>query len=86
MSGLRLTDHARRRMQQRGLRERDIERVLDVGRTKHQPGAMLVYVDKRGRRALAPDEQRLSSVYVVIEGTEHWIVTVGHRTQNLRLH
>lgn len=87
MTALRLTDHARRRMQQRGLRESELERVLEVGTERQQKGgATLVYVDAAGRRWLRPGEERLASVYLVISDAAGWIVTVGHRTRSLRAH
>lgn len=85
-AGLNLTPHARRRMQQRGLRERDIVRVLEIGRSFHQDNGVVVYIDKRAARWLDACEARLARVYVVLARGGGWIVTVGHRTRNLRLH
>ena len=49
-----LTDHARARMQQRGIRPEMLEALLDYGREVHVPGGRdLVFFDKRARARLA---------------------------------
>lgn len=87
MSALSLTAHAQRRMQQRGLREADLERVLELGRMHYQAGGAIVYIERRARVWLGPGEEHLASVYLVMQrGGDGAIVTVGHRTRNLKLH
>ena len=81
-----LTHHARRRAQQRAVRAEDIERLLDLGRTHYQNGGAIVYLDRRAVGWLSAQEARLARLYLVLSRGGGRIVTVGHRTRNLRLH
>lgn len=83
---VQLSEHARRRMQQRGIRLRDVEQLLELGRVKRQDNGMLVYLDREGRRRLTERTERLSRLYLVLSPDGETVVTVAHRTRNLRLH
>jgi hypothetical protein len=87
-----LTQHARARMQQRGIAPVMLDRLLDYGRERHDHhGAVVVMLDKRARRRLAragapgPDLDRLRGVYLVL-GHDGAVYTVGHRRRRFRNH
>jgi Domain of unknown function (DUF4258) len=79
------TDHARARMQQRGIKAAAIDCLLEFGTQHHDGrGAVVVYLDKRAQRRLlrerrvAPAEMaRLRRFYVVL--ADGAVVTTGHR-------
>lgn len=50
-----VTDHARTRMQQRGIRPEVLEALLDFGRSRHlhSGGREVVYFDKKAKARLA---------------------------------
>jgi hypothetical protein len=82
---MKLSNHARIRMQQRGIRPIVIDWLVAYGERVHQRGAELFYFNKRGRMALNKDlgrnalrgfSKNLNAYLVCSEGT---IVTVGHR-------
>jgi hypothetical protein len=86
-----LTDHARARLQQRGIPESVLESLLDFGREAHDHhGSAIVYFDHRARglllRAFGRDTyKRLEShldAYAVV-ARDGSIVTVGHRTRRI---
>jgi hypothetical protein len=68
------TDHARARMQQRGVSAAAIEVLLNYGRSSHDhQGRELVYFDKAARARLARDKpaaareaERLCRTYAVV--------------------
>lgn len=61
-----LTEHARIRMQQRGIRPAALDELLEKGRVRRAPGgADLVILGKR---------------YAIL-GTDGAVITVGHRTR-----
>ena len=80
------TDHARTRMQQRGIRADAIEALLDYGRASPAgDGCELVFFDKAARARLfrdnpeaAREAERLCRTYAVL-GRDGAVVTVGHR-------
>ena len=80
------TDHARARMQQRGIRADAIEALLDYGRASPAgDGCELVFFDKAARARLFRDNpdavreaERLCRTYAVL-GRDGAVVTVGHR-------
>jgi hypothetical protein len=89
-----LTDHARARLQQRGIPESVLESLLDFGREVHDHhGSAIVYFDHRARglllRAFGRDTyKRLEShldAYAVVAG-DGSVVTVGHRTRRISRH
>jgi len=79
------TEHARARMQQRGIDQAAIDCLLEFGTQCHDGrGAIVVYLDKRAQRRLlrarrlAPAEmERIRRFYVVLSGGA--IITTGHR-------
>jgi hypothetical protein len=85
-----LTDHARARMQQRGITTDALELLLDFARETHDHrGCTIVRFDKRSRRrvlrALGRDAYRrverwLDAYAVVAE--DDAVVTVGHRLRS----
>ncbi len=68
MEALALTRHARARMQQRGIRARDLAALLDFGRVRRGPGGCEIVV--------------LHKKYAVL-GSDGVVITVGHRTRRL---
>lgn len=68
------TDHARARMQQRGIPAAAVEALLDYGRSVPAgKGCELVFFDKAVRKAA-----RFPRTYAVL-GRDGHVVTVGHR-------
>jgi hypothetical protein len=86
-----LSDHARVRMQQRGIPSAALECLLDYGRVVHDHrGGAIVYLDKAARRRLAREQgaaqlrelgKRLDA-YAVI-GADGTVMTVGHRYKRI---
>ena len=86
-----LTDHARIRMQQRGIPEVALDVLLDYGCTVHDHrGAEIVYFDKRAKERLVRERgvenarrlERFLDAYAVVGGDGE-IRTVGHRHARL---
>jgi hypothetical protein len=85
-----LTDHARARMQQRGIRGAALEALLDFGRVAHVDGGRdIVYFDKkaearlaRADRKAAREAARLFRTYAIL-GPDGMVVTVGHRYRRI---
>lgn len=84
------TDHARARMQQRGISAAAIDLLLSYGRSSpaHR-GAEIVFFDKSARGLLAKrdpaaarEAARLSRTYAIL-GADGAVVTVGHRTRRI---
>lgn len=82
-----LTDHARVRMQQRGISPMALDVLLSYGREAHDHrGCRVVFFDKRSRaratRELAGETlrkvERHLDAYAVV-AADNAIVTVGHR-------
>lgn len=69
MLPLPLTQHARVRMQQRGIRAQALAALLDHGRVRRGPGGCDIVL--------------LGRTYAVL-GADGAVVTVGHRTRRLR--
>ena len=84
------TDHARARMQQRGISAAAIDVLLNYGRSSHDhQGCELVYFDKATRARLARDNpaalrkaQRVCRTYAVL-GPDGAVLTVGHRYRRI---
>jgi hypothetical protein len=86
-----LTEHARARMQQRGITPAGLDLLLDYGREAHDHhGCRIVRFDKRSRRRVLRDlgrdffrrvERYLDAYAVVAE--DDAVVTVGHRVGRL---
>lgn len=83
-----LTEHARARMQQRGIRAEALEALLDHGREAYDHhGGVVLYLDKPARRKLARTRRaaevgRIAGLYAVIAGNGQ-VVTVGHRYKRI---
>ncbi len=72
------TDHARARMQQRGISAAAIDLLLSYGRSSPADrGAEIVFFDKSVREA-----QRLSRIYAIL-GADGRVLTVGHRFRRI---
>lgn len=87
-----LSDHARIRMQQRGIPRRVIDWLAAYGEIDHQRGSELFYFTPRARRALERDVGRrqlrryakaLNAYMICAEGQ---IATVGHRYRRIVRH
>jgi hypothetical protein len=89
-----LTNHARKRLQQRAIPPFILDYLDSFGCSKRCGGSERMFFDKAARRRLAhhlggeaalqPIERWLG-VYAVV-GDDGTVVTVGHRTKRLRLH
>src|SRR5205809_2857771 len=83
-----LTDHARARMQQRGIPTAAVEALLNFGSASHlhSKGRELVYFDKVTRAGLAkanPAADRLARTYAIL-GSDGTVITVGHRYRRFK--
>jgi len=72
-----LTDHARARMQKRGIRPEALEALLEFGcaRHLHSRGREIVYFDKAAKGWV---DERTARTYAIL-GRDGKVVTVGHR-------
>jgi hypothetical protein len=85
-----LTQHARARMQQRGISSTTLHALLDFGRTARAGGGCeIVFFDKRARAHLAragviPPSQaeRVCRSYAIVE-SDGAVITVGHRYRRI---
>jgi hypothetical protein len=84
------TNHARERMQQRGIPELAVELINRYGRTEHSDGGRIRYLDQRARKKvrqvvleLANNIEKLEEMYFV-EGEPSVVVTAGHRTESVK--
>ena len=89
---MKLSQHERIRMQQRGIPRLAVDWLATYGAVDHQRGAELSYFDRRARQALERDvgrrllrrnEKALNTCMVCAEGQ---IATVGHRYQRVVRH
>lgn len=89
-----MSDHARVRMQQRGIPNDIIEQLIDFGRVTHDHhGGQIVWFDRASRKRLQREygkafyriiEKHLDA-YAVLD-REGVVVTVGHRFRRIRKH
>lgn len=87
-----ISTHARVRMQQRGISESVLERLIEFGKTRHDHrGCEILFFDKSARRRLASRfgaaalksmDRQLNS-YAVVAGNGE-VITVGHRAKRIR--
>lgn len=91
MTDLRLTEHARARMQQRAIPPAVVEALLAYGREEHDHrGATIVFFNKAARRRLERErldrilDRHLDAYAVVAETGE--VITVGHRDKRIHRH
>ena len=91
---MNLTQHARLRMQQRGIPRQAIDYVLAYGRVSHDHrGARVFWLDKRSKARLGREEgkqvvrklDKHLNAYAVID-TDGVVVTVGHRYRRIKRH
>ena len=89
---MRLSNHARIRMQQRGIPLLVIDWLAAYGQVAHQPGSEVFYFNKHSRKALKRDlgkgslrgySKCLDAYMVCAEGR---ICTVGHRFKRVVRH
>lgn len=89
---MKLSKHAKTRMQQRGIPRRVVDWLAAYGAVDHPRGAEVYYFDSRSRRALERDvgrrmlvrnEKALDAYMVCSNGL---ITTVGHRYQRIVRH
>ena len=86
-----LTQHAKARMQQRGITLTTLNSLLDYGAQSHDHrGATIVFFDKKARTRLLRDSGRAAyrimekqiNAYAVV-GNDGSVVTVGHRNKRI---
>ncbi len=91
---MNLSQHARQRMQQRGIPRQAIDYVLAYGRVSHDHrGACVVWLDKRCKARLGREEglhvvrklDKHLNAYVVT-GLDGTVLTVGHRYRRIWRH
>lgn len=78
-------------MQQRGIRARSLEALLDFGSARHlhSEGRELVFFDKKARSRLARagaaarDADRLRRAYAIV-ASDGTVITVGHRYRRVK--
>lgn len=88
-----LTQHARTRMQQRGIRAAALDVLLDYGRIEHvDRGCEIVFFDKTARSRLlkqspgaARDLDRVARTYAIL-GSDGAVITVGSRYRRIPRH
>lgn len=88
---LTMTNHARTRIQQRGIPEVIVENLLDFGREAYDHhGGRIIYFDRRAREELRRTcgkdtykrlEARLDAYAVVASDGD--VITVGHRVRRI---
>ena len=80
----KFTDHARARMQQRGIPAAAIEALLDYGNARHlhSKGRELVFFDKKHTSAGAQAADKLRRTYAIL-GSDGTVITVGHRYRRI---
>lgn len=80
------TEHARARMQSRGIPAAAIDALLEHGRSSNsRRGCEIVFFDKRTRARLAktgPAAARLARTYLIV-ASDGAVLTVGHRTRRI---
>ncbi|MEQ9328024.1 MAG: DUF4258 domain-containing protein [Rhodospirillales bacterium] len=80
----RITKHAQRRMQQRGITELEIEILMSFGEDHYQKGGgTLTYIPEKKLGRLRQAIDRLSKV-AVIKGDEEQIISAMHLTRKIR--
>ena len=89
-SRLIFSKHARKRIQQRGIRRRSVEVVLCYGSCRYRKGARVYLMDKRGRKgaeaALGNEFRQVADhldIYVVV-ALDGILITAGHRLCRMR--
>ena len=91
---MNLTQHARLRMQQRGIPRQAVDYVLAYGRVSHDHrGGCVVWLDKRGKARLGREEgwqavrklDKHLNAYAVM-GADGAVLTVGHRYRRIWRH
>ena len=94
MLSTNLTQHAAKRLQQRGIPENVLSLLLEYGKHEYDHrGKRTLYFDKRARqqvsKSVSGDElKQLGKVfgtYAVLDDND-CVVTVGHRTQRINRH
>ena len=86
-----LTQHARARMQQRGISAATLDALLDFGRTARAGGGCeIVFFDRKARerlvraRLISPsDAERACKSYAIVE-SDGAVITVGHRYRRVQ--
>lgn len=87
---MNMTEHAAKRVQQRGIPPIIVEWLHSYGAEEHSHGACKLYFDHHARKRMARDigaqvVDRLGDLlnaYIVVAGSR--LVTAGHRTRRLR--
>ena len=83
-----LTDHARRRMSQRGIRQDDLREVLHLGRCRHTQGARFYFIGRKEVRRYARqglDLRRLENLQVIVSARQDTVIT-AYRNPRLPRH
>jgi len=85
-----LSQHAVKRMQQRGIPQTAVDWLLQFGEKKRVAHGQAMFFGKRGRRqmkrhlgkAFAQWDQLIANLYLIVE--EQTVVTVGHRYKRIK--
>jgi len=82
-----LTLHARRRLQQRGLSERDVRLLCRFGRRRfNHDGTVTIHFDRDSRRragGAAGNSGSWRNAYLVQQVRSGLVLTVGHRVRRI---
>lgn len=73
-----LTEHARLRMSQRGIRRNDLAEVLDLGCCRHTRGARYYFIGRKEVRRYASqglDVRRLENLQVLLAPNSDHVIT-----------
>ncbi len=92
-SRLIFSKHARTRIQQRGIRDRAVEIVLEYGKYGYHKGGQVYLMDKRSRKraeaALGTEYRQIADrldIYVVVALDSTLIITGAHRLCRLKFY
>jgi len=87
---LNYTEHAKKRMQQRGIKKNMVELLLQIGKSSHcSQGAHLIHLNKESRRKLSKELPTKTTRYleensIYVIRTHRTILTVGHRYKRIK--
>ena len=77
---MQLSKHAKKRSQQRGIRQAVIELILEFGESRRMPGNVQEYrLRRKGRSRLIQLLDKAINVGVVVDDEESVVITTYHK-------
>ena len=82
-----LTQHARARLQQRGIPRETIDLLQQFGRRKHDHrNGVILYFDRKAKAKIAETFGKTAaqlnlSAYIVVDAANDCVITAAHRTR-----